>query len=60
MCDRLQLLAAILTQWWHTVASTKALDFLHQAMRAVLYRRTATVIKMASKVGPFFHSCFVC
>jgi hypothetical protein len=36
------------------VASTKALDFLHQAMHAILYWRTAAAIKMASKVGPFF------
>jgi hypothetical protein len=56
MRDRLHLLAAILTQWQHPVASTKTLDLLHQAMHAVLYRRTAAAIKMASKVGPFFSS----
>ncbi len=54
------LLAAIFSQWWCPVASTKALDLLHQALRAVLYRRTAVAIKMASKVGAFFHCCFVC
>jgi hypothetical protein len=36
------------------VASTKAQDLLHQAMRVVLYRRTAVAIEMPSKVGPFF------
>ncbi len=54
--DWLQLLAAILAQWRRPVASTKALDLLHQAMRAVLYWRTASAIKMAIKVGPFFLS----
>jgi hypothetical protein len=29
------------------------MNFLHQAMRAVLYRLTATARKMASKVGAF-------
>jgi hypothetical protein len=43
------LSAAILAQWRHPVASTKALDLLHQAMRVILYRRTARAIKMASK-----------
>jgi hypothetical protein len=54
MHDRLHLLAAIITQWQHPVASTKALDLLHWAMRAVSYRRTAMAIKMAIKVGQFF------
>jgi hypothetical protein len=58
MSDQLQLLAAILAQWWHPVAS-KALDLLHWEMHAVLYQRTATAIKMASKIGPFFHYRFV-
>jgi hypothetical protein len=55
MCDRLQLLAVTLAQWWRPVASTKALNLLHQAMHVVLYPRTAVAIKMASKVGPLFH-----
>ena len=42
------LLAAILAQWRHLVASIKALDLLHWEMRAVLYRRTAAAIKMTS------------
>jgi hypothetical protein len=57
--DQLHVLAAILTRWWHPVASTKALDLLYQAMHAVLYRRTTRAIKMARKVGPLF-CCFVC
>jgi hypothetical protein len=58
--DQLHLSAAILTRWQCPVASTKALDLLHRAMCTVLYRRTAVVIKMASKVGVFFHHHFVC
>jgi hypothetical protein len=54
MHDLLHLPAAILAQWQHPIASTKALDLLHQAMHVVLYQRTAADIKMASKVGPFF------
>ncbi len=53
MCDQLHLSAAILAQWRHPVASTKALDLLHQVMRAVLYQCTAAPIKIASKVGVF-------
>jgi hypothetical protein len=44
------LSVAILAQWWHLVASNKALNLLYQAMRAVLYRHTTAAIKMASKV----------
>ncbi len=55
------LLAAILAQWQHPVASREALDLLHQAICAVLYRRTAAAIKMACKVGAFFYCClFAC
>jgi hypothetical protein len=60
MHDQLHLLATILAQWRHPVASNNALDLLHQAIRAVLYRRTAVAIKTASKVGQFFHRHFVC
>ncbi len=35
------------------MASIKSLDIRHWAMCAVLYRRTATAIEMASKVGAF-------
>ena len=58
--DQLQLSAAILAQWQRLVASNKALNLLYQAMRAVLYQRTVTAIKMASLFGTFFCRCFVC
>ncbi len=58
--DRLQLLATILAQWRRLVASNKALNLLYWAMCAVLYRRTAASIKMASLLGIFFCCCFVC
>ena len=48
------LSAAILARWRQPVASNIALDLLHRAMRAVLYRRTAMAIQMAGKVGAFF------
>jgi hypothetical protein len=60
MRDQLQLLAAILAQWWRPVASSEALDLLHGAMHAELYRCTATAIKMASKVAAIFLCCCVC
>ena len=49
----------MLAQWWHTVASSEALDLLYRAVHAVSYRRTATAIKLASKVGAFFHYCCI-
>jgi hypothetical protein len=58
--DRLHVSATILAQWWHQVASTKALDLFYQALSAVLYQCTAAAIKMASKVGTLFCHCFVC
>jgi hypothetical protein len=57
---QLQLSAAILAEWWHLVTFNKALNLLYQAMCAVLYRRTAAAIKMASLLGTFFCHCFVC
>jgi hypothetical protein len=61
MHDRLQLLAAILTQWWRLVASNKALNLLHWAMCAVTYWRIAMAIKMASFLGVFVDCClFAC
>jgi hypothetical protein len=43
------------------VASSKALDLLHWAMRVVLYRRTATAINTATFLGVFVDCClFVC
>jgi hypothetical protein len=47
------LLTAILAQWRHPVASSEALDLLHWAICAVLYRHTATAIKTAIFVGVF-------
>jgi hypothetical protein len=58
--DQLQLSAAILARWQHLVASNKALNLLYRAMRAVLYRRTAMAIEMASLLGIFFCRRFVC
>ncbi len=58
--DQLQLSAAILAQWRRLVASNKALNLLYWVMRAVLYRRTATAIEMASLFGTFFCHRFVC
>jgi hypothetical protein len=61
MHDRLQLSTAILAQWWHLVASNKALSLLHQAMCAVTYRRIAMAIKTASFLGVFVDCClFAC
>jgi hypothetical protein len=54
------LMATIFAQSWRPVASSEALDLLYQAMCAVLYRRTTTAIKMASKVGAFVCCYFVC
>ncbi len=54
------LSAAILALWQRLVSSNKALHLLYQTMRAVLYQRTTTAIKMASKVYPIFCHRFVC
>ncbi len=56
----MQLSATIFAQWRCLVASNKALNLLYQAMRAVLYQRTVTAIKMASLLGTFFCRRFVC
>ena len=47
------LLEQVLARWRRLVAFMKAMNLLHQAMCAVLYRHIATAIKMASKVGTF-------
>ena len=49
------LLAAILAQWQHPVASSEALDLLHWGMHTVTYRRIAMAINTANKVDVFFH-----
>jgi hypothetical protein len=59
--DQLQLSAAILTRWRHLVASNKVLNLLYWAMHAVLYRRTAAAIKMATFLDAFVDCClFAC
>jgi hypothetical protein len=61
MCDRLQLLAAILAQWWRLVACTKALNLLYWAMCVVTCRRIAMAIKTASFLHVFVDCClFAC
>ncbi len=50
----------IFAQWWCPVASSEALDLLHWSMHALLYQRTATTIKMTSKVSRCFCHCFIC
>ncbi len=51
----------VLTQWWHPVASSEALDLLYWEMHAVLYRRTTAVIYTASFSGWFVDCClFAC
>jgi hypothetical protein len=52
--DRNTLSERILSRWRRPVASIESLDTRHWGMRAVLYRRTAMAIEMASKVGAFF------
>jgi hypothetical protein len=53
------LSSAILARWHQPVAFNVALDPLYWAMRAVLYRRTTTAIKMASKYGALFMVFFL-
>ena len=55
------LLEQVLAQWWwwHPVASSEALDLLHWAVRAVLYRRITMTIKTARKAGVLIHWCVV-
>jgi hypothetical protein len=51
----------MLAQWRRPVASSKALDLLYWAMRAVLYQRTTTAINMATCLGVFVDCClFAC
>ncbi len=55
------LLDIILAQWRRPVASSKALDLLHQAMHAVLYWCTAGAMNMATFLGVFVDCClFAC
>ncbi len=51
----------ILAQRRRPVASSKALDLFHWAICAVLYRRTAAAINMATFLGVFVDCClFAC
>ncbi len=51
----------ILARWRRPVASSEALDLLHQVMHAVTYRRIATAIKTASFLSVFVDCClFAC
>jgi len=43
----------VVARWQRLVASIKALNLLHQAMRAVLHHRTVMAIEMASDGGAF-------
>ncbi len=55
------LLAAILARWWCLVAFYKALNLLHWAMCAVLYRRIPMAIDSATFLGAFVDCClFAC
>ncbi len=58
---RFILLDIILAQWWCPVTSSKALDILHWAMRAVLYWCTAAAMNMATFLSVFVDCClFAC
>ena len=43
----------VVARWRHLVAFIKALDLLHQAMRAVSHHRTTMAIEKASDRGAF-------
>jgi hypothetical protein len=46
--------AQALAQWLHPVASSKAPDVIHRAMRPASYRLTRIAIKIASDPPAFF------
>jgi hypothetical protein len=56
---RFMLLDIILARWWRPVAFSEALDLLHRAMRAVMYRRIAMAIKTATFLGVFVDCCLL-
>jgi hypothetical protein len=43
-----------LDRWWHPVASSEALDDLHQAICPASYHRICMAIKIASDLPTFF------
>jgi hypothetical protein len=51
------LLGITLARWQQPVASSEALDLLHWAMCAVMYRRITMTIKMAIFAGVFVDCC---
>jgi hypothetical protein len=62
-CSHVQFMLShiVLAQWWHPVASSEALDLLHWAMGAVMYRRIAMAMKTATFLGVFVDCClFAC
>ena len=46
----------ILARWWRPVASSEALDPLHQAMQSALHRCTSVAIKIG-RIGGAFIRC---
>jgi hypothetical protein len=54
---RTMLSGIVLARWRRPRASSEALDLLHQAMRAVRYRRIAMAIKMAIFARVFVDCC---
>ncbi len=56
--DQLMLLEQVLVGWQHPVACGEALNLLHRAMCAVLYRCITIAMKTPSKVGVLFDCCF--
>jgi hypothetical protein len=46
--------AQVLARWWHPVASSEALDVLHQGMRPALYRCIAMAIEIVFDLPAFF------
>ncbi len=47
----------MLARWQRLVASSEALDLLHQGMHTVTYRRIVMAIKTASFAGVFVDCC---
>jgi hypothetical protein len=48
--------AQALSQWWHPVALSEALDVLYQAMRPASYRCIRMVIEIVVNLPAFFVS----
>ncbi len=58
---RFYIINIILARWWRPVASSKAPDLLHWAMRAVLNWCIAAAMNMATFLGVFVDCClFAC